>query len=355
MKASRLVLVFAGMLSLLAMASCNVTIGPTTVSDSGTSAVPTTSSTTFPPLPTGTTTPRIATTARPTTTTTKTPQQSHQDAQLVQYVLGLINKDRADFGHAPVTLGTNQAAQQHADDMFAGYFLSHWGTDGLKPYMRYTQAGGDNYEGENSAYAGWYDPADDPNRWATIDAQSELQQLEYAMMYDDAPSNWGHKDNILNPWHKKVNIGITYDNHRLAFVEQFEGDYVQFTQLPATAGSTLSMSGTATLGNIDSVGIFYDPPPQPLTNQQLVNGPHSYSLGDQVGFVYAPPPPGYFYTTLPPNAVQASRWSVNSGVFNIQADLSLALRRGPGVYTVVIVTKAGTEMLPVTNYSIFVQ
>lgn len=379
------ILAVAGLLSQLALAACSINAVPATTLPSTNSttmqatataattstAAPVTGATTTPPgtpaatittatTPTTAAIKTTATTSKPapaTTTVAPVTQETPQHALLVQYILALINKDRADFGLPPVALGTNRAAQVHADDMFAGFFLSHWGTDGLKPYMRFTQAGSVNYEAENSAYAGWTDPSDDPNRWAKIDARTELKQLEYAMMYDDASSNWGHKDNILNPWHKKVNIGVTWDDHRLAFVQQFEGDYLEFTQLPELNGKKLSFSGIATLGTINSVGIYFDQTPQPLTNQQLVDGPHSYSLGELVEFVYPPPPPGSFYPpeTIPPNGVQASRWTVTSGAFNIQVDLALALKSGPGIYTVAIVTKVGRELLLLSNYSLFIK
>ncbi|HLC23617.1 MAG TPA: CAP domain-containing protein, partial [Dehalococcoidia bacterium] len=173
----RFLLVAAACIVVLALSSCDILIGPS---------------------------------SKPQNT-----QPTLQHGQLVQYVLDLINKDRADYGLAPVTLGANQAAQKHADDMLAGFFLSHWGTDGHKPYMRYTLEGGVNYDMENSAYTGWYDKSENPDRYVALDVKVALQKLEYAMMYDDAGSDWGHRDNILNKWHKKVNIGIAYDGHRL--------------------------------------------------------------------------------------------------------------------------------------------
>ena len=281
-------------------------------------------------------------------------QPALQQGPLVQYVLDLINKDRADYGLAPVTLGTNQAAQKHADDMLAGFFLSHWGTDGLKPYMRYTLEGGVNYNIENSAYTGWYDKSENPDRYVALDVKVALQKLEYAMMYDDAGSAWGHRENILNKWHKKVNIGIAYDGHRLAFVQDFEGDYVQFNQAPALLQGVLSIGGRVVLGTIQTVAIYYDPVSHAWTQQELLNGPHSYSLGDAAGYVVSPPSPGHFYIDLPPDAIMAGVWNVsNTGDFTIITDLNAVLKRGPGVYTVVIWSKAGTELLSLTNYSIF--
>lgn len=79
---------------------------------------------------------------------------------LVQYMLDLINDDRLEHGLQPVTLGTNPAAQQHAEEMLSEGYLSHWGLDGLKPYMRYTLAGGFNYEAENVSGPPYYSDPD---------------------------------------------------------------------------------------------------------------------------------------------------------------------------------------------------
>ena len=275
---------------------------------------------------------------------------------LALYVLELINSDRAQFGLEPVLLGTNPAAQIHAQDMFDNYFLSHWGTDGLKPYMRYTVGGGTNYEEENSAYSGWYDRSVDPRLYAIIDPKQELEQLQYQMMYDDAGSNWGHRDNILNKWHKKVNIGIAHDSRRLTMVEQFEGDYLELAGPPALGNGTLSLDGVISLGVLDSVAVFYDPLPLPTTQSDLLNGPKSYSLGTRVVTVLPTPPPGYYYSQLPENAVEASKWEVSGGAFAVQADISMTLdQHGPGVYTVVVWTKVDADYVMLSNYSLFVR
>ena len=38
--------------------------------------------------------------------------------------------------------GSNNAAQLHAESSLQNCISSHWGLDGLKPYMRYSLAGG---------------------------------------------------------------------------------------------------------------------------------------------------------------------------------------------------------------------
>lgn len=280
-----------------------------------------------------------------------TPSSAVSSVQLSDYMLNLINKDRTDNGLAAVTLGNNTAAKDHAVDMIANYYLSHWGTDGLKPYMRYTLAGGINYEAENSAYHGWYDTSQDPDRYITIDPEEVLKQLQYNMMFDDADSNWGHRDAILNKLSKKVNIGIVYDKHRLALVQQFEGDYVNFTNLPAIVNGSLYLTGSLSLGQLYSLHIYYDPLPQSLTQQQLLDKPHSYDLGEEIGYVL---PPKYYMDDK--EYVTASKWTVDiSGSFAIGADVSHLLKYKTGVYNISLISSIDGKLTALSNYSIFIR
>lgn len=255
----------------------------------------------------------------------------------------------------------NAAAQKHAQDMFDNYYSSHWGTDGLKPYMRYTLEGGLNFEAENSAYSGWFNPADNPANHESIDVRQEIAEIERLMMYEDAGANWGHRDTILNKWAKRVSLGIVYDDKRVAFVEQFEGEYLEYYTPPTLSGSVLSLSGRFTIPGVvlNNVSISYDPLPQPLTNSQLTTDSaytDGYGLGNRVSFIISPPPQGQSYGNLPAGAIQARKWDVNeSGFFSIQADIGPSLIKGKGVYTAVIVVTVNGENVNLTNYSIFVK
>ena len=77
----------------------------------------------------------------------KSARQSNLEEK--RFMLNLINEERRKAGVPEVTLGSNRAAQLHAEASLAGCFSSHWGMDGLKPYMRYTLAGGQQSNGEN--------------------------------------------------------------------------------------------------------------------------------------------------------------------------------------------------------------
>ncbi len=276
----------------------------------------------------------------------------YQHEELVEYALELINRDREGNGLAPVTLGSNPAAQKHAEERLANGYLSHWGMDGLKPYMRYTLAGGVNYEAENgfmteTIWFGGRDPS------YSIDPKEMLEQAQEGLM-----ASPGHRKNILDKWHKKVNLGIAYDEGRLDLVQQFEGDYIDFSKLPSISGNILLMAGKVNLGIIENITLYYDPLPQPLNPKQLDAPPYDYAygLGGEIGTILPPLPPDYFYIDLSPNDVIAVTWDIESeGLFTIEANVSPILEEGKGVYTVVVWVETDGEFVAISNYSLFIE
>jgi uncharacterized protein YkwD len=330
----------------------------TSVTETSTTAQPSTTtlptSATSPVSPTVSTTPSASSREPPFPTVVYAPtaapyKPAGTQAELFSFALQLINKDRADQNLSPVDLGYNAAAQKHAQDMLDNNYLAHWGTDGLKPYMRYTLEGGFNYEQENSAFS---------SSSAKIDPKTEIQALEQAMVYDDAASNWGHRDNIWNKLHKKVNIGLAYNNTSLALVQQFEGDYVEFYQPPTITGSLLSFSGHFKMAGLtlNNAALTFDNSPQPLTAAQLTAGLyHSYGQGPVLGIIFPPLPPNAQYSNLPAGSVIASKGLVKDTVFWLEADVSSILSNGSGVYTVNLVAVLNGQATSFTNYSIIVK
>ena len=154
------------------------------------------------------------------------------------HMLKLINNERVSAGLNPVVLGDNSAAQLHAEASLENCFSSHWGIDGLKPYMRYSLAGGFQSNGENGSGSDYCIQASDGYR-ANGSAEQEIRQAMEGWM--DSP---GHRDNILDPWHRKVNIGLAWDRYNFQVVQHFEGDYVEYDQLPNIENGVLRISGT---------------------------------------------------------------------------------------------------------------
>ena len=312
-------------------------------------------------------------------------------------MLELINEARVDNGLAPVVLGDNPAPQLHVESALENCFSSHWGIDGLKPYMRYSLNGGYQSNAENTSGGGYcIEESDGYPPIASI--KQEIRNAVAGWM-----DNPDHRSNILYPWYKKVSIGLAWDRYNFKAVQQFEGDYVEYDQLPAIEHGALAVVGTAKNGvrfeeDQDlTVQIYFDPPPHGLTGGQL-GRTYCYGAGvniaslspsangdaeDEYTTSYRPCPSPYDVPADAPSpssvdeanefrhaAYQASQaserrsittrwitarwWSVDGVSFEVTADLDdLLLEHGEGVYTVVVWGPIGGRQVPISRYSIF--
>ena len=315
-------------------------------------------------------------------------------------MLELINQERTRFGVLPVVLGANNAAQLHAEASLQHCFSSHWGINGLKPYMRYTLAGGYQSNGENGSGSDYCIQSSDGYRAI----QNIRQEIRESM--DGWMGSPGHRRNILQRGHKRVNIGVAWDKYNFYAYQHFEGDYVEYDQLPSLEGGVLTFSGQVTNGalfdqtDVLDVTLQFDPPPHPLTRGQL-SRTYCYDSGLPVAYVRKPLSGGWYYnedeigTTYspcpnpykaPPEAsaptshaeaheywrraheasqlrtnltvqmlaVTASEWKVGGDRFSITADLGKVLDvHGPGVYTMMLWGSLDGEDEVISEYSIF--
>ena len=315
-------------------------------------------------------------------------------------MLELINAERTRAGLDSVKLGDNSAAQLHAESSLSNCTSSHWGHDGLKPYMRYSLAGGYQSNGENGYGLDYCITSKD--NYSSIG--SIEQEIRDAVVYWMESS--GHRDNILDRWHKKVNIGLAWDKYNIVAFQHFEGDYVEYDALPALENGLLLIEGKTKKGigfrrpRDLGVQVFYDPPPGTLTRGQLART-YCYNNGLQVAGLREPLSGGSYWPTdsftktewlcpdpydVPDTAagprtaneadrfwqeaymasqtkpsqtvtvpwVTAREWYVTSNSFSVRADLKKVLaKHGDGVYTVLIWAKSGGEDVVISQYSIF--
>jgi hypothetical protein len=247
-----------------------------------------------------------------------------------QYLVGLINRDRASGGLRPVTLDPGPptaAAQAHADDMAAHGYLGHWGTDGSVPESRLTAAGGSGMDLENALcftdeVARPVDPA------ARIDPR-ELDKAE-AMFFHEVPPNDGHRKNILRPWHVHVGIGIAQPRATPGEIagpcvaEELVDDYGTYGPLPARArlGETVHVEGEVHgAPTFAGVGLARTDVPTPLSVHDA-NARRSY------------PVPTPYATYWPHGFRTPKEVAVTKGHFTI--DLPLSDQGKPGLYEVSI-------------------
>lgn len=317
----------------------------------------------------------------------------------VNLMLELINEARTAAGVNPVELGDNIAAKLHAESALANCFSSHWGIDGLKPYMRYSLAGGRQSNAENVAGLDYCVTESDGYAAVNIERQVRLTMNGFLL----SP---GHRANILNKWHKRVNLGLASDRFNFKTVQHFDYDYVEYDELPNIKNGILSFSGTAKNGvQFDEerdllVSIFYDPPPHALTLGQ-VSRTYCYRSGVRIASLRRPLPIGWTWPTdeytvsykpcpdpydVPANApaatsvqeardlwqeaydayinaeeittvvpwITASDWQVADESFSVTVELNDLLdKHDEGVYTILVWGKINGEYGIISSYSIF--
>ena len=257
--------------------------------------------------------------------------------------------------------------------------------------MRYTLAGGYQFNSENtSGYA--YCPLD-PDRYRRTTITEKLNQAMEALL--DSP---GHLRNILDPYHRKVAIGISYRPPNLWLVQHFLGDYVEFTDEPDIESGELTLAGRVRNG-VDISGwnlgmqIFYDQPTKPLTRGQLYQT-YCYDYGDKIAALRRPPGPNAYYPThtftdfgtrcndpysVSPDApvpsspfhlkalflpefyekevvwITATRWDSGDDGFSVAADITDLLKQyGDGVYTIMLSGEINGERTHISASSIFI-
>jgi len=259
--------------------------------------------------------------------------------ELRNYALFLINTDRAAHGVQNLSLSEVDSAQRHADDMLKYDFFSHWDTNGYKPYMRYTLAGGQGAVAENIAAV---------TQGAPSDVKQALKTLEWNMMNDDAEWNWGHRDNILNAFHNKVSIGVSYGNDQVYFVQDFVNEYVRWTAFSVTQNEVALIGSLSKQMSLSQVNIFYDSPPSTLTKDQLEKSPYNgaYTQGTFVGMVV---PSGYESTEG--ITINADTWSQSGLTFQVRFNPTPVFNtHGKGVYTLYLQSSGQASL---TSYSIW--
>jgi uncharacterized protein YkwD len=301
---------------------------------------------------------------------------------LANFTLQLINRDRAQAGLVPVGLSSEPSGQQHADSMAYYGTVGHWDVQGYKPYMRYTLVGGEGYVAENMGLD--YCTNSSPESASVTLAPCSTQTVEngvanseWGMMNNDAACcNNGHRDNILDPAHNLVSIGVAYDmsTGSVYLVEDFEdslitGGSMQVSGTAVTLQGTTQQDLTGWVGGSSGaeIGVYFDSTPVPISPGDLtyssscaqyseLDEPPScmylgaYGPGTLAAYVFAPCP-----GACPQgNSTFAQTWTQSSGAFDIAFSLAdVYSTYGPGVYTIYLWPNGDTTE-PITSLSAFV-
>jgi len=134
--------------------------------------------------------------------------------ELRQIALDDINKYRIEKGLRTIVSGSAKSSQLYAEELLKEGCIHHVSDRGEGPMLRYKNNGdtmflvAENIAGQLGT--DWGSPED------------QVLEGNYNMMFDDAESDWGHRDNILGSQHVSISIGIAYDSERLVMVQDFE-------------------------------------------------------------------------------------------------------------------------------------
>lgn len=187
-----------------------------------------------------------------------------------------------------------------------------------------------------------------------INVTKAIASMEYSMMYNDSICcNNGHRDNILNPSHNYVNIGVAFNSSTVYFVEDFTNNYITWSK---GSPSYLNTGGVYLFGNLTSglsiqdIYVSYDKLIN-YTSSSVPSGP--YSFGTSVAGIV--PQSNYYYPNL--TTIIANYYYTKGSSFKINfAIKSLIKKYGPGVYTIITQIKNNTtgSVFMGSDYSIFI-
>ena len=256
-------------------------------------------------------------------------------AEIRANLLEMINDERAVEKAPPVAIDelATQVATKHAVDMATGQFASHWGRDGLKPYQRYSFAGGTDASQENVSAA--------DNTWSMkgADLKQDTAYL-HVRLYQEKPPNDGHRQAILAPQHTHVGLGLAIDQLRLRLVELFVARYVKVEPVRRQSKPGAQLYLSAKILNhdylLDHVEVCYEPLPK-VPDLNWLRQPRSYSLPRESVELRKKVPPPFVYS----DGVHGVIDVFSSGSFHFPVKL---YKEEPGIYTVVAwIKREGTN------------
>lgn len=240
-------------------------------------------------------------------------------------LLKLLNQQRESLGLNPLDLDdlACKVAAGHALDMVTTGFLSHWGTDGRKPYHRYSFAGGFDATQENVGLD------DNIESVSPNNVIRELVEI-HTSMYLETPPNDGHRRAIVSPYHTHVGFGAALKDHNLRLVELYLSRYLRLDSFVPRAKAKTTLVLTGKLLNskhfLHEVDVCYEPLPT-TPELEWLRTPRPYALPDDYVVLKPKTPTGTFYTDG-----TSGDYDWEDGKFRVPAKL---YKESPGIYTVV--------------------
>jgi hypothetical protein len=194
-------------------------------------------------------------------------------------------------------------------------------------------------------------------------------------VYNDAHAKWHHRYNILDSYTTHVSLGIAYDDYSFALVQNFENNYINFSNPIHMKNGDKHVKVSGTLLNdtrFYGVEIYYDNLPTTSFYEQY-RDPDKYQPGNLIATVKAATNVGFATgisnSNLEKNSTVASlsnivmisplkesySFSENKQAISLEFDiLPLIKEKKSGVYTIVVVLEdLNHNVFPGGAHSIF--
>ncbi|WP_283680394.1 CAP domain-containing protein [Lentilactobacillus sp. Marseille-Q4993] len=205
-----------------------------------------------------TNTPTVDTSSDSSTTSTSSKHQFNfsQDEYRSAF-LSALNSERTKRGLQPLKEDAklDEVAAARGPQLVTNF--DHYDSNGKAYADELAEKLGIAYPAENIAMvsAGYGSYGKGDLKVSSISTATDVaKQNVYEYIYDDADSNWGHRDNMLNKSYTAVGMGITYDSKSGAVytAADFGGDtsansYTNYVD--ESTGSTSSKGGTHIFAN----------------------------------------------------------------------------------------------------------
>jgi len=247
-----------------------------------------------------------------------------------EQLLKQLNAERTHAGLNALLLDelACEVAAAHAHDMIEGDFLSHWGSDGRKPYQRYSFAGGTEAVRENVS------SATNIQSVTPYGVERDLFEMHQSML-DELPPNDGNRKTILFPQLTHVGFGIALKNHNLRLDEVYLARYIEIEPLPRRARPkekvTLRGKILDPMHVVTGADVYFEPLPTPPAIEWL-REPRSVGLPEPSYRLLPRLPDSYFYPDGDHGVIQ-----IKGNRFEARAMLA----KKPGINTIVFWLRPG--------------
>ncbi|MCU7788338.1 CAP domain-containing protein [Pyrobaculum sp. 3827-6] len=245
-----------------------------------------------------------------------------------------LNRERASVGIPPAApLYTLKVPGFRAGYMAEKNYLSHYDREGRHPVYYYTRLDGGLYAVEENIYACY--------GCRSLNAE-EGERMIRSMIYDDADSQWGHRDSLLDPCNNYVAVAVARNGSNVYAVVYMISWWASWIEGPVYADGVFRVKGYVKLPPPDALSdgrqlypvfIYCDKPNPANYNKR------SYSVGKICAGVL-PPNAGAYYPDV--QTIYADTYTVVKTSNGWLVDLKFKYRPPPGYIATVVIFAAPT-------------